>query len=111
MLSTTNNGTLTHDPNFPLISVVGDVGPPPAFLGEGPLSLDPGFGLDSGLPLCSYINTDFAGDDVGDGRGLTTGSVYACKAACIDNARCRFWTFRAGWARDCYLKRGDDRGW
>ena len=61
----------------------------------------------SGLPRCSYFATDFYGNDVGDGRGLTTGSPYACKAACVDNDGCQFWTFREGWARDCYLKRGD----
>ena len=30
--------------------------------------------------------------------------------ACIDESRCRFWTFRRGWRRNCYLKRGEGRG-
>ena len=28
--------------------------------------------------------------------------------SCIDYDGCDFWTFRAGWERDCYLKRDDD---
>jgi hypothetical protein len=32
-----------------------------------------------GLPRCSYVDTDFFGDDVGDGRGISTGSAFACK--------------------------------
>ena len=63
------------------------------------------------LPKCSYWNTEFRGDDVGDGRGLTAGSAYACKQACIDQDSCQYWTYRRGWARDCYLKRrGNSRG-
>lgn len=68
---------------------------------------DRGVSVDTLLPKCSYINTDFEGNDVGDGRGLTAGSPYACKQSCIDQDGCEFWTFRRGWARDCYLKRGD----
>ena len=34
---------------------------------------------DSGLPKCAYINTDFDGDDVGDGRGLVAASPHDCK--------------------------------
>ncbi len=67
-----------------------------------------GHGIAGGLPKCSYLDTDFFGNDVGDGRGLTTGSPYACKEACIDQDGCSFWTFRHGWARDCYLKRAAD---
>ena len=66
--------------------------------------------VDSGLPRCSYFDTDFFGNDVGDGRGLTTGSPYACKQRCIDYDGCDFWTFRAGWERNCYLKSGDIDG-
>ena len=84
---------------------VGRAGPGPALFPDYDLGV-----ADVGLPRCSYINTDFRGDDVGDGRGLTTGSPYECKRACIDEERCRFWTFRRGWERDCYLKRGDGRG-
>ena len=72
----------------------------------GLIPVGPPRSADSLLPKCSYINTDFDGDDVGDGRGLTTGSAYECKQACIDTDACEFWTFRRGWARDCYLKRG-----
>ena len=46
------------------------------------------------------------GDDVGDGKGISTGSAIACKQACQENNVCKFWSFRDGWARDCYLKRG-----
>ena len=60
----------------------------------------------SPLPRCSYINTDFLGDDVGDGKGISTGGAIACKQACQASNICKFWTFRDGWARDCYLKRG-----
>jgi hypothetical protein len=27
------------------------------------------------VPRCSYINTDFFGDDIGDGKGLTASSA------------------------------------
>lgn len=60
----------------------------------------------SAIPRCSYVNTDFLGDDVGDGKGISTGSAIACKQACQENNVCKFWSFRDGWARDCYLKRG-----
>jgi len=65
---------------------------------------------DLGLPRCSYVNTDFDGDDVGDGRGLTAASLYDCKRACVDQNGCRFWTFRRGWERNCYLKRRNGDG-
>ena len=56
----------------------------PGFVGVGPgpaLDYDyfDGPGGFSGLPRCSYINTDFFGDDVGDGRGLTAASPFDCK--------------------------------
>lgn len=56
--------------------------------------------------FASNFQTDFLGDDVGDGKGISTGSAIACKQACQANNRCKFWSFRDGWARDCYLKRG-----
>ena len=55
---------------------------------------------------CSYINTDFVGDDVGDGKGISTGSAINCKQACQNSDTCKFYSYRDGWARDCYLKRG-----
>merc|ERR1712141_357485 len=60
----------------------------------------------SPLPRCSYINTDFVGDDVGDGKGISTGSAINCKQACQNSESCKFYSYRDGWARDCYLKRG-----
>lgn len=81
--------------------VLGGVGAP--FGGGGGI-------VDSGLPRCSYFDTDFLGNDVGDGRGLTAGSPYACKQRCIDYDGCDLWTFRAGWERNCYLKGGDNDG-
>jgi len=60
----------------------------------------------SPLPRCTYLNTDIYGDDVGDGKGISTGSAAGCKEACADLEVCQFWTYRDGWARDCYLKRG-----
>ena len=60
----------------------------------------------SPLPRCTYVNTDFYGDDVGDGRGISAGSATGCKEACADLDLCQFWTYRKGWARDCYLKQG-----
>ena len=35
-----------------------------------------------------------------------TGSAAGCKEACAELDVCQFWTYRDGWARDCYLKRG-----
>jgi len=87
----------------PPIAAVGAVAPP--------VILDPvapGRVGNSLLPKCSYINTEIGGRDVGDGLGLTAGSPYSCKQACIDDGACQFWTFRRGWRRDCYLKRGED---
>ena len=78
-------------------------------MGGGTFDYDYDSGFSSGgeiLPRCSYWNTELRGDDVGDGRGLTAGSAYGCKQACIDQQNCQFWTYRRGWARDCYLKRG-----
>lgn len=60
----------------------------------------------SPLPRCTYLNTDIYGDDVGDGKGISTGSAAGCKEACAELEVCQFWTYRDGWARDCYLKRG-----
>jgi len=60
----------------------------------------------SPLPRCTYLNTDLYGDDVGDGKGISTGSATGCKEQCAAQDSCQFWTFREGWARDCYLKRG-----
>ena len=45
-------------------------------------------------------------DDVGDGKGISTGSAIACKQACQASRICKFWSYKDGWARDCYLKRG-----
>jgi len=74
------------------------------------------------LPKCSYINTDFPGDNIyldedGDGDadddqpGINAGSARACKARCRLEERCSFWTYREGFARDtltkdCFLKEG-----
>lgn len=60
----------------------------------------------SPLPRCTYVNTDFYGDDVGDGKGISSGSATGCKEACAELDLCQFWTYREGWARDCYLKQG-----
>ena len=60
----------------------------------------------SPLPRCTYVNTDFYGDDVGDGKGISTGSATGCKEQCAELDLCQFWTYREGWARDCYLKQG-----
>ena len=46
------------------------------------------------------------GDDVGDGKGISTGSAINCKQACQNSETCKFYSYRDGWARDCYLKRG-----
>ena len=69
------------------------------------------------LPKCSYINTDFIGDDIGAGRsalddedsprGTVAGSSRACKAACAIDDDCFFWTYRPdNGRRDCFLKAG-----
>merc|ERR550517_1278798 len=71
------------------------------------------------LPKCSYLNTDFPGDDLdlnledGEGfqRGVNAGSARACKALCRLEEDCSFWTYREGFnrdinARDCFLKQG-----
>ena len=69
------------------------------------------------LPKCSYINTDFPGDDllleenVDDQPGINAGSARACKARCRLEERCSFWTYKEGFSRDtftrdCFLKEG-----
>lgn len=67
------------------------------------------------LPECSYVNTDFPGDDIilsEDGSlGINSGSARACKARCKLEAACLFWTYREGFnrdvdTRDCFLKEG-----
>ena len=67
------------------------------------------------LPECSYINTDFPGDDIilsEDGSlGINAGSARACKARCKLEATCLFWTYKEGFnrdldTRDCFLKEG-----
>ena len=50
------------------------------------------------LPKCSYINTDFPGDDLifdGDEEpGINAGSARACKARCRLEDNCSFWTYK-----------------
>ena len=67
------------------------------------------------LPKCSYINTDFPGDDLlFDGyekAGINAGSARACKARCNQDEACSFWSYREGdnrdtFTRDCFLKEG-----
>ena len=67
------------------------------------------------LPKCSYINTDFPGDDLlidgATSAGLNAGSARACKARCRLEELCNFWTYREGdnrdtLTRDCFLKEG-----
>jgi len=69
------------------------------------------------LPKCSYINTDFPGDDLvletGDNArpGINAGSARACKARCRLEETCSFWTYKEGLnrdlgLRDCFLKIG-----
>lgn len=72
------------------------------------------------LPKCSYINTDFPGDDIyldenndneDDLPGINAGSARACKARCRLEERCSFWTYKEGFSRDtftrdCFLKEG-----
>jgi len=70
------------------------------------------------LPKCSYINTEFVGDDLRledeerRGEGVNAGSARACKARCRLDDRCDFWTYREGIGRDvstknCFLKEGN----
>ncbi len=78
-----------HGPAF--VGAVAPVAPVapvvPVFAGGRDYDYDyDGFGFgynrgvgDSGLPKCAYINTDFDGDDVGDGRGLVAESPHDCK--------------------------------
>jgi len=70
------------------------------------------------LPKCSYLNTDFVGDDLefeADngrvGEGINAGSARACKARCRLEEACNFWTYKEGASRDlltrdCFLKEG-----
>jgi len=69
------------------------------------------------LPKCSYLNTDFVGDDLeleGEdrrGEGVNAGSARACKARCRLEDACNFWTYKEGASRDlltrdCFLKEG-----
>jgi len=67
------------------------------------------------LPACSYVNTDFPGDnlvfDDGTTRGLNAGSARGCKALCRLEETCSFWSYREGFNRDleetdCFLKAG-----
>merc|ERR1712051_283102 len=70
------------------------------------------------LPKCSYLNTDFVGDDLefeADngrvGEGINAGSARACKARCRLEEACNFWTYKEGFSRDtftrdCFLKEG-----
>ena len=67
------------------------------------------------LPKCSYINTDFPGDDLlfatDDEPGINSGSARACKARCKQEEACSFWSYREGsnrdtFTRDCFLKEG-----
>ena len=68
------------------------------------------------LPKCSYLNTDFPGDDLyldddDDEPGINAGSARACKARCRLEERCSFWTYKEGFSRDtftkdCFLKEG-----
>merc|ERR1719350_638078 len=67
------------------------------------------------LPKCSYINTDFPGDDlILEGYtepGINAGSARACKARCRLEENCSFWTYKEGFSRDtltldCFLKEG-----
>ena len=41
----------------------------------------------SPLPRCTYLNTDLYGDDVGDGKGISTGSATGCKVECAKNPK------------------------
>merc|ERR1711881_254260 len=67
------------------------------------------------LPKCSYINTDFPGDDLilddYTEPGINAGSARACKARCRLEDACSFWTYKEGFSRDtvtldCFLKEG-----
>jgi len=67
------------------------------------------------LPKCSYINTDFPGDDLilegEEDPGINAGSARACKARCRLEETCSFWTYKEGFSRDtftkdCFLKEG-----
>ena len=67
---------------------------------------------------CSYLNTDFVGDDLDFdadngrvGEGINAGSARACKARCRLEEACNFWTYKEGASRDlltmdCFLKEG-----
>ena len=67
------------------------------------------------LPKCSYLNTDFPGDDLiledYTEPGINAGSARACKARCRLEETCSFWTYKEGFSRDtvtldCFLKEG-----
>merc|ERR1719483_1882844 len=66
------------------------------------------------LPKCSFLNTDFPGDDIileGERSGINAGSARACKARCRLEDRCNFWSYKEGsnrdtTVRDCFLKVG-----
>merc|ERR1712079_88407 len=67
------------------------------------------------LPKCSYINTDFPGDDIilegYNQPGVNAGSARACKARCRLEETCIFWSYKEGFSRDtetldCFLKEG-----
>jgi len=66
------------------------------------------------LPKCSYLNTDFPGDDLlldDTVPGINAGSARACKARCRLDDACSFWTYKEGFSRDtitkdCFLKEG-----
>jgi len=93
------DGPLGARPAVPGFEPLGE--PRPGLISRGRNKI--GF---SPLPRCSYLNTDLYGEDVGDGKGISSGSATGCKEACSELEICKFWTYREGWARDCYLKRG-----
>ena len=95
------------------------VNPGPATIyqnpGYGPRLASSGRRTGVPLPKCSYINTDFPGDDLyldgATSAGLNAGSARACKARCRLEELCNFWTYREGDNRDtitkdCFLKEG-----
>merc|ERR1712223_1117610 len=103
-------------PDHPLIARPAVVAPAPV----APAAATPRVVTGDRLPLpkCSYLNTDFVGDDLefdGDngrvGDGINAGSGRACKARCRLEEACNFWTYKEGASRDlltrdCFLKEG-----